>query len=97
MINFVVCPTPNSSQERERAGGTRYKIRRLLRFGFDSLKSGSFNYECQKTKQRECPVGVLYTYHYYIVYSHWCIYVLTIGIAVVLYLHIGVGFSVARF
>ena len=23
--------------------------------------------ECQKTKQRECPVGVLYTCHYYAV------------------------------
>ena len=47
---------------KQQVGGTRHMKRRLLRFGFDSLKSGSFKNECQKTKQRECPVGVLYTY-----------------------------------
>ena len=43
----------------DREGGTRHNERRLLRFGFDDLK---LLQNClSKTKQRECPEGVLYT------------------------------------
>ena len=41
--------------------GNRHIERRLLRFGFDVLKSGSFIYVHQKQSSGECPVGVLYT------------------------------------
>ena len=46
----------------DREGGTRHNERRLLRFGFDDLKLRNFQNCLSKTKQRECPEGVLYTY-----------------------------------
>ena len=45
----------------DREGGTRHNERRLLRFGFDDLKLRNFQNCLSKTKQRECPKGVLYT------------------------------------
>ena len=45
----------------DREGGTRHNERRLLRFGFDDLKLRNFQNCLSKTKQRECPEGVLYT------------------------------------
>ena len=46
----------------DREGGTRHNERRLLRFGFDDLKLRNFQNCLSKTKQRECPEGVLFTY-----------------------------------
>ena len=70
--------------------------RRLLRLVLTVRNLVNF-IECQKTKQRECPVGVLYTYLKYL-YSHWCIHIslATIGIEVVLYISAW-GLCVARF
>ena len=45
----------------DREGGTRHNERRLLRFGFDDLKLRNFQNCLSKTKQRECPEGVLFT------------------------------------
>jgi len=41
---------------------TRHIKRRLPRFGLTVRNPEKISIVCQKTKQRECPVGVLYTY-----------------------------------
>ena len=42
--------------------GTRHNERRLLRFGFDDLKTQEIFNTSQKQSNGRCPVGVLYTY-----------------------------------
>ena len=39
----------------DREGGTRHNKRRLLRFGFDSLKSGSFKKNVKKQSNVNAP------------------------------------------
>lgn len=39
----------------DREGGTRHNERRLLRFGFDSLKSGSFKMNVKKQSNVNAP------------------------------------------
>ena len=56
-------------------------------------------FKCKsKTKQRECPVGMLYTYHA-MLYSPWCTCTPLVGIyvAVVLCTYRRGAFCVARF
>lgn len=77
---------------------TRHIERRLLRFGFDVLKSWKNFKILSETRQRECPVDVLYTCLNYAVQPVECPYAIC-WVAVyagVLYISAW-GFGVARF
>ncbi len=54
-----------------REGGTRHIIRRLLRFGFDSLESGSFNQNVKKQSNVNAP-KVCKQHSFTVLYSHRC-------------------------
>ena len=85
------------STEKIGWAGTRHIKGVYWRFGFDSSEFSQNSKMSVQNKATMNAPWVCYIHAITMPCSHWCTHALTIGMAMVLYLHIGVGLRVARF